>query len=34
MFSISVIAIVFGLIFIAELPDKTAVAGLTSNSVS
>lgn len=28
MFSISVIAIVFGLIFIAELPDKTAVAGL------
>ncbi|MDQ2852658.1 MAG: TMEM165/GDT1 family protein [Actinomycetota bacterium] len=28
MFSISIIAIVFGLIFIAELPDKTAVAGL------
>ena len=28
MFSISVIAIVFGLIFVAELPDKTAVAGL------
>lgn len=28
MFSIPVIAIVFGLIFIAELPDKTAVAGL------
>lgn len=28
MFSISVIAIVFGLIFIAELPDKTAVAAL------
>ncbi|MBO1753907.1 TMEM165/GDT1 family protein [Allobranchiibius sp. CTAmp26] len=28
MLSASVIAIVFGLIFVAELPDKTAVAGL------
>ncbi|UIJ33950.1 TMEM165/GDT1 family protein [Allobranchiibius sp. GilTou73] len=28
MLSASVIAIVFGLVFVAELPDKTAVAGL------
>lgn len=28
MFTLSVIAITFGLIFVAELPDKTAVAGL------
>ena len=28
MFDITVIATVFGLIFVAELPDKTAVAGL------
>ncbi len=28
IFSISVIAIVFALVFVAELPDKTAVAGL------
>ncbi|RKN45840.1 TMEM165/GDT1 family protein [Streptomyces hoynatensis] len=28
MFSISVAAVVFGVIFLAELPDKTALAGL------
>ncbi|WP_405580989.1 TMEM165/GDT1 family protein [Streptomyces sp. NBC_01190] len=28
MFSLSVLAVVFGVIFLAELPDKTAVAGL------
>lgn len=28
MFNLAVIATVFGLIFVAELPDKTAVAGL------
>ncbi len=28
MFILSVIAVTFGLIFVAELPDKTAVAGL------
>lgn len=28
MFTLSVMAITFGLIFVAELPDKTAVAGL------
>ncbi|NYJ74676.1 TMEM165/GDT1 family protein [Allobranchiibius huperziae] len=28
MLSASIIAIVFGLVFVAELPDKTAVAGL------
>lgn len=28
MFSITVIAVVFGVIFLAELPDKTALASL------